>query len=71
MTLIRALSLAYIGQALNVDLPHLQVAVETKQDPVGVAMKGKQCSHQRCQNSELIDLQRKPKTKKTQKSSES
>lgn len=53
-----------MGPALNVDLPHLQVAMETKQDVVGVAVKVEQCGHQRCQNSELIDLQRKPKKKK-------
>lgn len=53
------------------DLPRLQVAMETKQDAVGVAMKVEQCGDQRCQNSELIDLQRKPKKKKWTWSSES
>lgn len=69
VTLIRAVPFADAGQALKVDLPHLQVAMETKQDPVGVAMEVEQRGHQRCQNSELIDLQRKPKKKKSQKSS--
>lgn len=64
-----ALPSANTGQALNVDLPRLQVAMETKQDAVGVAMEVEQRGHQRGQNPELVHLERKPKKK--QKSSES
>lgn len=49
-----------IPSSLNVDLPRLQVAMETTQDVVGAAMKVEQCRHQSCQNPELIHLQRNP-----------
>lgn len=37
--------------------PCLQVAMETQQDAVGVAVKVQQRSDQSCQTTELIDLQ--------------
>lgn len=46
-----------MGQVLNMGSPRLQVAMETQQDAVGVAVKVEQRSDQSCQTTHLIGLQ--------------